>query len=63
MERDFVSDRSKSVIRFRIRVMYTLALGVAGLVHLEIGEPDFSTPQHIVDAAVQNSNENILWNH
>jgi len=31
--------------------MYDLALGVGGLVHLEIGEPDFSTPQHIVAAA------------
>lgn len=31
--------------------MYDLALGVEGLVHLEIGEPDFSTPQHIIDAA------------
>jgi aspartate/methionine/tyrosine aminotransferase len=31
--------------------MYDLALGVDGLVHLEIGEPDFSTPPHIVDAA------------
>lgn len=51
MERDFVSDRSKSVVRSGIRVMYDLALGVSGLVHLEIGEPDFSTPQHIVDAA------------
>jgi len=51
MERDFVSDRSKSVVRSGIRVMYDLALGVGGLVHLEIGEPDFSTPQHIVAAA------------
>ena len=51
MERDFVSDRSKSVVRSGIRVMYDLALGVGGLVHLEIGEPDFSTPKHIVDAA------------
>ncbi len=51
MERNFVSDRSKSVTRSGIRVMYDLALSVEGLVHLEIGEPDFSTPQHIVDAA------------
>lgn len=48
MERDFVSDRSKSVIRSGIRVMYDLALGVPGRVHLEIGDP---TPQHIIDAA------------
>jgi aminotransferase len=51
MERDFISDRSKSVTRSGIRVMYDLALGVEGLVHLEIGEPDFFTPQHVVDAA------------
>lgn len=51
MVRDVISDRSKSVVRSGIRVMYDLALGKEGLVHLEIGEPDFPTPQHIVDAA------------
>jgi aminotransferase len=51
MKRDPVSDRSKDIVRSGIRVMYDLALGVQGLVHLEIGEPDFATPQHIVDAA------------
>jgi len=51
MNRNFISNRSRSVTRSGIRVMYDLALGVEGLVHLEIGEPDFSTPPHIVEAA------------
>ena len=51
MSRDVISDRSKSVVRSGIRVMYDLGLDKEGLAHLEIGEPDFPTPQHIVDAA------------
>src|SRR5664279_4359189 len=31
------------------------------IVHLEIGEPDFKTPQHIVDAAIQALDEG--WTH
>jgi aspartate/methionine/tyrosine aminotransferase len=31
------------------------------VVHLEIGEPDFQTPRHIVDAAIQALNEG--WTH
>jgi aminotransferase len=53
MVKNVISDRSKSVVRSGIRVMYDLASGVDGLVHLEIGEPDFPTPQHIVEAAKQ----------
>jgi len=39
------------LVRSSISGMYDYALGIEGLVHLEIGEPDFPTPQHIVDAA------------
>lgn len=31
--------------------MYNLALGVEDLIHLEIGEPDFPTPNHIIEDA------------
>lgn len=34
-----------------IREMQVLALGMPDALHLEIGDPDFDTPQHICDAA------------
>ncbi len=37
--------------------MYELASGMEGLIHLEIGEPDFPTPPHIVEAAKRALNE------
>ena len=51
MDRGFIANRSISVSGSGIRKMYNLALGVEGLVHLEIGEPDFPTPHHIIEAA------------
>lgn len=50
-EHKFIADRAISVSGSGIRRMFNLALGVKGLVHLEIGEPDFPTPQHIIMAA------------
>jgi aspartate aminotransferase len=35
-----------------IREIFDLALGRDDVLHLEVGEPDFSTPSHIVDAAL-----------
>lgn len=35
-----------------VRVIMELAWAVADCIHLEVGEPDFLTPDHIVDAAV-----------
>jgi len=51
VERDFISDRSKSVVQSGIALMNESSLRIADTIHLEIGEPDFPTPQHIVDAA------------
>lgn len=34
-----------------IRVVYHEALKYSDVIHLEIGDPDFNTPQHIIDAA------------
>jgi aspartate/methionine/tyrosine aminotransferase len=34
-----------------IREMQVLALGLPDAIHLEIGDPDFATPQHICEAA------------
>ena len=36
-----------------IREVVNLALVTPGCIRLEVGEPNFSTPQHIVDAAVE----------
>lgn len=36
-----------------IREIMDLAADIPGVVHLEVGEPSFSTPEHIVDAAVE----------
>lgn len=47
-----VTNRAASVKRSEIRVMFDLAEQQGGdLVRLELGEPDFDTPAHIVDAA------------
>lgn len=39
--------------RSGIREIMDLAAGREDVLHLEVGEPDFPTPQHIVDAAVE----------
>lgn len=48
-----VSARVGSIDKQKIRVMFDLAEQYDGedLVHLELGEPDFDTPKHIVEAA------------
>jgi aspartate/methionine/tyrosine aminotransferase len=51
LRKSFIADRSFSISGSGIREMYNLALGVEGLIHLEIGEPDFPTPYHIIEAA------------
>lgn len=52
-----LANRTESIQRSPIREMFDLAQQYertdADLVHLEIGEPDFDTPAHIVDAATQ----------
>jgi aspartate/methionine/tyrosine aminotransferase len=37
--------------RSAIREIMALAAGRPDVIHLEVGEPDFSTPKHIIDAA------------
>jgi aspartate aminotransferase len=46
------TERVRRANRSQIRVMYDLADEVGGdLVRLEVGEPDFDTPEHVIDAA------------
>lgn len=47
-----LSTRARSITRSQIRVLFDLAERTGGdLVRLEVGEPDFDTPAHVVDAA------------
>ena len=38
--------------RSGIREVMDLAAGMSDVLHLEVGEPDFPTPRHIVEAGV-----------
>ncbi len=49
----FTAERIQRMPLSEIRAMGELARQVADPVHLEIGEPDFSTPEHIVTAACE----------
>jgi aspartate aminotransferase len=53
-----LSDRVRSVDRSKIRYMFDKAQAYDSdnLIHLEIGEPDFDTPKHIVNAAMEAAN-------
>ncbi|MEM1540345.1 MAG: pyridoxal phosphate-dependent aminotransferase [Candidatus Bathyarchaeia archaeon] len=46
-----LSKRSKKIPKSGIRKMFDLAQKYEGLLNLSIGEPDFDTPSHIVEAA------------
>ncbi|MGQ9531019.1 MAG: pyridoxal phosphate-dependent aminotransferase, partial [Candidatus Bathycorpusculaceae bacterium] len=48
-----LSKRSKKIPKSGIRKMFDLAQKYTGLVNLSIGEPDFDTPPHIVEAAIK----------
>lgn len=53
-----LADRTRSLERSKIRVMFGLAEEARresdrDIVRLEVGEPDFDTPDHIVDAAAE----------
>lgn len=48
---DRVSRRAKSIEISTIRYFFNMAKEVPGAISLTIGEPDFVTPRHIIDAA------------
>jgi len=45
------SDRARAIKPSAIRRMLELSAGMKNVIHLEQGEPDFKTPEHIVEAA------------
>lgn len=49
-----LTDRATTIDQIAIREMFDLANAQGGdLVRLEIGEPDFDTPEHIIDGAAE----------
>ncbi|WP_128478258.1 pyridoxal phosphate-dependent aminotransferase [Halorussus pelagicus] len=57
-----LADRTQSLERSKIRVMFGLAEEARRksdreLVRLEVGEPDFGTPDHVIDAAAEAARE------
>ena len=48
-----LSNRLERMPRSGVREIFDMARAVPDLVHLEIGEPDFSMPTHITEAAIQ----------
>lgn len=47
------SSRTSLIRSSAIRRMLELSTGMENVVHLEQGEPDFTTPSHILDAAIE----------
>ena len=45
------SQRAKAMPRSAIREIMALAAGRTDVVHLEVGEPDFNTPEFIIEGA------------
>ena len=46
-----MTPRAEAIPHSGIREIFDIAMGMPGVVHLEIGEPDFDTPKSIVHAA------------
>ena len=49
----FVSEKSKATPRSVIREMFAMQTGLDNLVSFALGEPDFTTPTHIIEAAAE----------
>ena len=49
----YVSQRVRAMPRSGIREVMDLTAGQPDVIHLEVGQPDFRTPTHIVEAAVR----------
>ncbi|MBR5022633.1 MAG: pyridoxal phosphate-dependent aminotransferase [Oscillospiraceae bacterium] len=52
MAKKWISKRSQVIGRTKIRMMYELETMYDDVVSFTVGEPDFHTPQHIVDACL-----------
>jgi len=52
-----VSDRTANYRRSAIRVLFDQASRTEGALRLEVGEPSFVTPQHIIDFALESARQ------
>jgi len=52
-----ISDRVKSIQHSGIRRLFDLAQSTAGVISLGIGEPDYRTPDHVIEAAKKALNQ------
>ncbi|MGQ9788692.1 MAG: pyridoxal phosphate-dependent aminotransferase [Candidatus Hadarchaeaceae archaeon] len=57
MKNNFFAERLKFIRPSAIRRMIDLSAGMKDAIHLEQGEPDFTTPEHILEAAKEAMNE------
>jgi aspartate/methionine/tyrosine aminotransferase len=48
-----LAERSQTIPRSGIRQVFELAQRVPGTIHLEMGQPDFPTPPHVIQAAYE----------
>lgn len=48
----FISEKSKQTPRSVIREMFAMQTGLENVVSFALGEPDFTAPQHVIDATV-----------
>lgn len=48
----FVSEKSQATPRSVIREMFAMQAGLSDVVSFALGEPDFTAPQHVIDATV-----------
>src|SRR5215213_1547564 len=48
-----LAQRANTMRRSGIRMLLELALQIPDCIHLEIGDPDFVTPPHIIEAAFE----------
>ncbi|HKZ19427.1 MAG TPA: aminotransferase class I/II-fold pyridoxal phosphate-dependent enzyme [Acidimicrobiia bacterium] len=47
------SERARNLRRSEIRILFDAALRHPGAIRLEVGEPSFTTPDHVIDAALR----------
>lgn len=48
----FVSEKSKKIPGSMIREMFAMQAGLDNVISFALGEPDFTAPQHVIDATV-----------
>src|SRR5512147_1682271 len=56
---DFVSERVRGIPASGIRKFFDLLASIDGVISLGVGEPDFTTPWHIREAAIQSLEKGI----